>query len=367
MIMMIYRDEVYDKNTTRKGIADIIIAKQRNGEIGDVSADVPGQVHAVRELRARDRLREGVLSDRRHPVVTDRRSGSAEQPRSSPPLAPGCARHRGRQSQCLWARPRPRRARACRRGCVRVSRVSRKGSRCEPRASRIRSCARRCVRRRAARGCGRARSASSSCIRSSRSRCWSSSRAAPLRGLVENRHRHEPARLPAGGFRGGAFARLRALRGGWRAALLTHLACAENAAAWKRNCSSSAFDALSGPLRLERSIANSAGIIAWPDAHADWVRPGLDALWRFAVRRAQRRRPRVAAGDDVGEQVIAVRNVAAGEAVGYNGDLAREAPFTHRGRRGGYGDGFPRCMHAGRAGVDQRHARRRSSGASRWT
>jgi replicative DNA helicase len=35
LIMMIYREEVYDKNTTRKGIADIIIAKQRNGEIGE--------------------------------------------------------------------------------------------------------------------------------------------------------------------------------------------------------------------------------------------------------------------------------------------------------------------------------------------
>ena len=37
LIMMIYRDEVYDKNTTRKGIADIIIAKQRNGPIGECS------------------------------------------------------------------------------------------------------------------------------------------------------------------------------------------------------------------------------------------------------------------------------------------------------------------------------------------
>jgi replicative DNA helicase len=36
VIMMIYREEVYDKNTTRKGIADIIITKQRNGEIGDL-------------------------------------------------------------------------------------------------------------------------------------------------------------------------------------------------------------------------------------------------------------------------------------------------------------------------------------------
>src|SRR5688572_16585372 len=43
LIMMIYRDEVYDKNTTRKGIADIIIAKQRNGEIGEFQLTFRGQ------------------------------------------------------------------------------------------------------------------------------------------------------------------------------------------------------------------------------------------------------------------------------------------------------------------------------------
>lgn len=43
LIMMIYRDEVYDSNTTRKGIADIIIAKQRNGPIGDVQLTFLGK------------------------------------------------------------------------------------------------------------------------------------------------------------------------------------------------------------------------------------------------------------------------------------------------------------------------------------
>ena len=36
VVMFIYRDDYYNKDTDRKGIAEIIIAKQRNGEIGTV-------------------------------------------------------------------------------------------------------------------------------------------------------------------------------------------------------------------------------------------------------------------------------------------------------------------------------------------
>lgn len=43
LIMMIYREEVYDPNTTRKGQADVIIAKQRNGPVGEVLLTFLGQ------------------------------------------------------------------------------------------------------------------------------------------------------------------------------------------------------------------------------------------------------------------------------------------------------------------------------------
>ncbi len=43
MILLIYRDEVYNKETTKKGIAEIDLAKHRNGEIGTFLLTFQGQ------------------------------------------------------------------------------------------------------------------------------------------------------------------------------------------------------------------------------------------------------------------------------------------------------------------------------------
>lgn len=52
VICFIYREEVYDKETTRKGIADIIIAKQRNGPVGEVHLTFLGQYTKFENLMA---------------------------------------------------------------------------------------------------------------------------------------------------------------------------------------------------------------------------------------------------------------------------------------------------------------------------
>jgi replicative DNA helicase len=43
MILLIYREEVYDRNTTRKGIAEIDLVKHRNGETGTFLLTFQGQ------------------------------------------------------------------------------------------------------------------------------------------------------------------------------------------------------------------------------------------------------------------------------------------------------------------------------------
>ena len=42
-IIFIYRDEVYNEKSVQKGIADLIIGKQRNGSIGTVKVKFKGE------------------------------------------------------------------------------------------------------------------------------------------------------------------------------------------------------------------------------------------------------------------------------------------------------------------------------------
>ena len=60
LILMIYREEVYEPATTRKGIADIIIAKQRNGPTGEVHLTFIGEYTRFENLVA-ESYGEGVF------------------------------------------------------------------------------------------------------------------------------------------------------------------------------------------------------------------------------------------------------------------------------------------------------------------
>ncbi len=60
MILLIYRDEVYDRNTTKKGIAEIDLVKHRNGETGTFLLTFQGQYTRFANY-ASDAYAEGVL------------------------------------------------------------------------------------------------------------------------------------------------------------------------------------------------------------------------------------------------------------------------------------------------------------------
>jgi alanine racemase len=107
------------------------------------------------------------------------------------------------------------------------------------------------------------------------------------------------------------------------------------------------FDDLVAPLALERSVANSAAVIAWPESHQDWVRPGL-MLYGMSPM------PNRTAADfglrpamTLSTHLIAVQNIGVGEAVGYNGIWRAQRPSRIGIAAIGYGDGFPRGTRSG--------------------
>jgi len=59
LICFIYREEVYDQDTARKGIADIIIAKQRNGPVGEVHLTFLGEYTKFENLVSESYADEG--------------------------------------------------------------------------------------------------------------------------------------------------------------------------------------------------------------------------------------------------------------------------------------------------------------------
>jgi alanine racemase len=160
------------------------------------------------------------------------------------------------------------------------------------------------------------------------------------------------------GFRPEAFAdalaRLRALTvPALELRLMTHLARADEREVWMTREQVAVFDrtltaaGLVGPQRLATSIGNSAGILGWPKAHGDWVRPGL-ALYGVSPF-----------GSELAEQhglkpvmtlettVLTVREVKSGETVGYAGAWRATRDSSIAILAVGYGDGLPRHLKNG--------------------
>lgn len=50
IIIFLYREEQYDKNTTWKGVAELIVAKQRQGETGNVKCEYQGQYTRFQDM-----------------------------------------------------------------------------------------------------------------------------------------------------------------------------------------------------------------------------------------------------------------------------------------------------------------------------
>jgi alanine racemase len=128
---------------------------------------------------------------------------------------------------------------------------------------------------------------------------------------------------------------------------ITHFANADDKNDAKTAEQIALFKQLTADYEGEKSMANSAGILAWQDSQTDWVRAGimLYGISPFSD----------STGAELGlkplmslhSRLIAVRDVAAGETVGYSGTWTSEKTTKLGVVAIGYGDGYPRYAQNG--------------------
>ena len=122
--------------------------------------------------------------------------------------------------------------------------------------------------------------------------------------------------------------------------LMTHFATADDArgVAWQMQV----FEQIAAGQQLERSIANSAAILRFPDTHADWVRPGimLYGCTPFADATAQQLGLRPAM--TLASAIISVQDLRAGDRIGYAGTFEATQSMRIGTVACGYADGYPR-------------------------
>ena len=154
------------------------------------------------------------------------------------------------------------------------------------------------------------------------------------------------------GFKGRAFADAHAALSALPAVrspvnLFTHLSSADDPELPTTEDQLQSFSLATGSLPGERSIANSAGMLSYGTAQADWVRPGLLLYGASPFAGA--------IGADYGlkpamtlrSHLIAVKDVAPGERVGYGGAWTAQRPTRLAVAAVGYGDGYPRSLASG--------------------
>jgi alanine racemase len=126
--------------------------------------------------------------------------------------------------------------------------------------------------------------------------------------------------------------------------LMTHFARADEPGQPMTAQQIEAFDAATATLKGDRSLCNSAGLLAWPSARRDWARPGL---MLYGVTTHGREVPELQPVMTFESRVFNVRTLEPGDSLGYGGTFVA----SERTRVGlvcaGYADGYPQTAAIG--------------------
>lgn len=124
--------------------------------------------------------------------------------------------------------------------------------------------------------------------------------------------------------------------------LMTHLACAPEPGSVATQRQLQLFERLTRDHPGLRSLSNSAGLMAWPEAHGDWLRPGIMLYGANPLDVETADTARLRPAMRLHSRLIAVRELALGEAIGYGGRFVCERRTRVGVVAAGYADGYPR-------------------------
>ncbi len=124
--------------------------------------------------------------------------------------------------------------------------------------------------------------------------------------------------------------------------LMSHLASADDRADPANDQQIALFNQLCAATAEQKSLANSAGICAWPDSHLNWLRPGLLLYGVSPMNSAQPLALPIRPVMTLKAHLISVRYLAKDQTVGYGGHWRSDRDTVIGVIAIGYGDGYPR-------------------------
>ncbi|MDP3482992.1 MAG: alanine racemase [Sulfuricella sp.] len=139
---------------------------------------------------------------------------------------------------------------------------------------------------------------------------------------------------------GAALQRLQTSRAVGRITLMTHFACADEAQGISSQLA--CFDSLAAGLDAPRCLANSAAILRYPEAHGDWVRPGIMLYGSSPFADASAVSLDLKPVMTLNSAIIGLQELQAGETVGYGATYRAQHPTRVGIVACGYADGYPR-------------------------
>lgn len=129
--------------------------------------------------------------------------------------------------------------------------------------------------------------------------------------------------------------------------VMTHLANADDRHDSTTDHQLRGFYAQVSRAGAELSIANSAGVLGWPAAHADWIRPGIMLYGISPFTHGGAADEGLVPVMTLSTRLIAVNSAKKGVGVGYGGTWKCPEDMRYGVAAIGYGDGYPRHAKSG--------------------